>query len=242
MRPISGLKKSFCGYQKDGNTIKHGDEFIYNEKGEMIKKISYHHGKEGADFQGSNLPGSEESSNKFIDSVAGKKILSPDEKLLDSVHDLIEILTLKKRYGEKNRFRVDACDDGPMDWLKGALFSTPINKSYAFKDHCDASGSFQAKFNTEFPMNFTLRNLEDLTSTSLKVMMSLTKKGSDIRYKFVVVEGTVSSPSRQGKFTAEYEVDIDPMTGEAQKATQSGKVTLTKVNDKEVNLTKNIEF
>jgi hypothetical protein len=76
----------------------------------------------------------------------------------------------------------------------------------------------------------------------LKVIMSLNKKGTDIRYKFVVIEGTISSPSRQGKFTAEYQVDINPMTGDAVKETQAGKITLTKVNDKEVNLTQNIEF
>jgi hypothetical protein len=32
------------------------------------------------------------------------------------------------------------------------------------------------------------------------------------------------------------------MTAEAQKGTQAGKITLIKVNDKEVNLSKNIEF
>ena len=91
-------------------------------------------------------------------------------------------------------------------------------------------------------MNFKLRNLEDLNNTTLKVIMTLNKSQAGIRYKFVVIEGTISSPSRRGQFTAEYEVDIDPMTGEAQKGTQAGKITLIKVNDKEVNLTQKIEF
>ncbi len=235
--PVTRLKKSFCGYLKDGNTIKHGDEFIYDAKGEVIKKISYNHGQEGEattpevkspDFKGYHLPGT--------------KSLNPDQKLLASIHDLIEILTLKKNYGKKNSFKVNGCDDRPTDWLKGALLNTPIKKTYIFKDDCDAAGSFEARFNAEFPLNFKLRNLEDLDNTSLKVIMTLNKSQAGIRYKFVVIEGTISSPSRRGQFTAEYQVDIDPMTGEAQKGTQAGKITLIKVNDKEVNLSQNIEF
>jgi hypothetical protein len=242
--PVTRLKKSFCGYLKDGNTIKHGDEFIYDAKGEVIQKISHNHGKEAETpvAQGHQLPEMDESSKKFIDSIVGKKNLNPDEKLLASIHELIEILNLKKNYGKKNRFKANGCDDRPTDWLKGALLNTPIKKTYIFKDECDAAGSFEARFSTEFPMNFQLRNLEDLNNARLKVIMSLNKKDFGIRYKFVVVEGTVSSPSRRGQFTAEYEVDIDPMTGEAQKGTQAGKITLIKVNDKEINLTKNIEF
>ena len=242
--PTSGAKKALCGYQKDGKTIKHGDEFIYNTNGEVIKKISYKHGIEGeaSVFKGHNLPGTEEASQKFIDSMVGKKALSADDKLLNSIHDLIEILTLKKGYGQKNRFKVNGCDNRPMDWVQGALLNIPIKKSYSFKDNCDVTGSFEAKFKTEFSMNFTLRNLDDLNSTSLKVIMSLNKQETDLRYKFVIVEGLISSPSRQGQFTAEYQVDINPMTGEAQKKTQSGKINLTKVNDKEVNLSKDIEF
>jgi hypothetical protein len=242
--PTSGAKKALCGYQKDGSTVKHGEEFIYNTNGEVIKKITYNHGKEGEApaFKVFNLPGTEEASRKFIDSVVGKKILSPDEKLLTSIHDLIEILTLKKGYGQKNSFKVNGCDNRPMDWVKGALLNMPIKKSYSFKDNCDVTGSFEAKFNTGFSMNFTLRNLDDLNSTSLKVIMSLNKQETGLRYKFVIVEGFISSPSRQAQFTAEYQVDINPMTGDAQKGTQSGKINLTKVNDKEVNLSQNIEF
>jgi hypothetical protein len=245
--PVNGLKKSLCGYQKDGNTIKHGEEFIFNANGEVIMKISYNHGKEGETpkgptFNGHYLPGTEEASNKFIDSLAGKKILGPDEKLLSSIHDLMEILTLKKNYNQNNQFKVHGCDNGPLDWLKGALLNTPINKSYSFNDNCDASGSFEAKFNTEFSVSFKLRNLDDLNATTMKVIMSLNKQQAGIRYKFVVVEGSISSPSRQGKFNAEYQVNIDPMTGDALEGTQSGKITLTKFNDKEVNLSKKIEF
>ncbi len=228
--PVNGLKKSLCGYQKDGNTIKHGEEFIFNANGKVIKKIYYKHGKEG------------EAPMKLIDSLAGKKILGPDEKLLASIHDLMEILTLKKNYNQNNQFKVHGCDNGPLDWLKGALLNTPINKSYSFNDNCDVSGSFEARFNTEFSASFKLRNLDDLNETSLKVIMSLNKQQTGIRYKFVVVEGSVSSTSRQGKFNAEYQVNIDPMTGDALEGTQSGKITLTKFNDKEVNLSKKIEF
>ncbi|MBA2405888.1 MAG: hypothetical protein H0V66_14015, partial [Bdellovibrionales bacterium] len=39
--PITKAKKSFCAYQKNGETIKHGEEFIFNTNGEIKNKLIY---------------------------------------------------------------------------------------------------------------------------------------------------------------------------------------------------------
>lgn len=39
MSPITKAKKSFCAYQKDEATIKHGEEIIFNSKYEVKTRI-----------------------------------------------------------------------------------------------------------------------------------------------------------------------------------------------------------
>lgn len=249
--PITKAKKAFCAYQKNGETIKHGEELIFDTNGEVKKRIVYNHGQEGdapvaavavPEFKGQNIPGTEESSAQFTDTLIGSKPLNEEQKLLATIQDLMAILTLKKEGNGKGTFKVGQCDDKPLDWLKGAVFNSPINKSYVFKDHCDVKGSFSANFTTEFPLKFELRNLQDFSNTEMTVKMKVNKSASGVRYGFEVLEGLISSPSKKGHFKAEYEIDINPMTGEPNKGSQAGKVTLTKIDNKEVNVSAPLKF
>ena len=45
--PTTRAKKSFCAYQKNGETIKHGEELIFDPNGEVKQRLVYNHGQEG---------------------------------------------------------------------------------------------------------------------------------------------------------------------------------------------------
>ena len=228
MSPVTGTKKSFCGYQKDGKTIKHGEEFIFDTKGNVTKKLLFNHGKE----QEATSPPSKRGENLSV---------TDEQHFLASIHELMEILTLNKANLGKGIFKVKSCDNRPIDWIKGAMLNSPINKSYIFNDACDVKGSFSASFTSEFPINFELRNLRDFNKTSMTVKMSI-NKAKGIRYRFEVKEGLIASSTRNANFKAEYEVDVDPMSGQALKGSQDGRIQLTKVDGKEVNATKELIF
>jgi hypothetical protein len=226
--PITGGKKSFCGYQKDGVTVKHGPEWSFDRSGVITSRTNHVHGVVSTEASvapiahgGYSIPGTEEA-------VAGKEV-----KILSSITELMQILTLKKRNSGQGMFKVQTCDARPADWLKAAIFNTPIQRSYAFNEKCDVAGSFSANFKQEFPMQFTLRNLHDFTKTNLNVRMSLKKSLNVFRYRFEVLEGSISAPTRNADFKVEYEVNIDTMTGEPDMSSQQGKITLTKVDGKE---------
>ena len=68
----------------------------------------------------------------------------------------------------------------------------------------------------------------------MTLKMSINKSPQGIRYLFDVLDGFISAPTRNANFRVQYEVDINPMTGEANKSSQKGKVFLTKVDGKEV--------
>jgi hypothetical protein len=221
--PTTGGKKAFCGYVKDGVTVKHGEEWSFDKSGALIKKLLYHHGVEGvAKAQTYNIPGTEEAAK------------GSETKILDTIGELLQILTLKKSNVGKGMFKVKGCDSRPADWLKGAIFNSPVQKSYIFGEACDVKGSFTANFMQEFPMSLDIRNLQDFTKTNMILKMSINKSPQGIRYRFDVLDGFISAPTRNANFRVEYEVDINPMTGEANKSSQKGNVFLNKVDGKEV--------
>lgn len=249
--PTTHAKKAFCAYQKNGETIKHGEELIFDTNGVVKNRLVHNHGQEGEEpvsaapvavVKGYKIPGTEEATANFTDTLLGSKPLSEEEKLLSAIHELMAILTLKKAGIGSGKFKVTSCDNQPQDWAKAAIFNTSIIKSYAFKDSCDVSGSFNANFKDIFPFKFDLRNLQDFSSTSMKVRMKVKQSPAGFRYGFEVLEGVISAPSRNANFTVVYEVDIDPLTGAANPSSQKGKVTLIKINGKEVQASGDLKF
>ncbi len=219
--PATGGKKSFCGYQKDGETVKHGEEWTFDRNGSLKKKTYYQHGIEG------------QAENQVISETA-KNAPGAEEKVLSAISDMLQILTLRKETGGKGMFKVDKCDSRPADWLKGVLTNSPVSKTYDFNESCDVKGSFTATFGAPFPVNFELRKLQDFNKTEMKVRMSFNKSPLGVRYRFDVDEATISSSVTNANFKVEYEVDVHPFTGEAIKSSQKGKVSLIKLNGKDV--------
>ena len=224
--PTTGGKKSFCGYQKDGETVKHGEEWSYDRNGILKKKINFQHGIEGdaetqvdtkiATGAAPTLPGTEEAG------------------IISAIGEVLKVLTLKKNTSGTGLFKVDKCDSRPADWLKGALLNLPISKSYTFNDSCDVKGSFTAIFGKIFPINLELRKLQDFHKADMKVKMTFNKSPQGIRYRFEAEEGFIVSPSTNANFKVEYEVDIHPLSGEPITSSQQGKVSLIKLNGKDV--------
>jgi hypothetical protein len=227
--PITNGKISLCGYIKDGATVKHGEEWNYNTKGELIKKLNFNHGEEVKAL--GNLPGVEE-----------KKDLSKETAAMESIGQMLQILTLKKANPGKGMFKIQRCDPKPVDWVRGAVMLTPINKTYSFGEKCDVAGAFTANFTNEFPVKFNLRNLQDYTTTDMTVKMAIKKSASGITYGFEVLTGAISSVTSSANFTVHYEVEINPMTGAALAGSQKGTVTLTKLDGKDVKASSPILF
>lgn len=230
--PVTYQKKITCGYMKDGTLVKHGDEVTLDDKDKIIKTVSFNHGKEGErpaviikKEPPKNLPGAEEASATF-------KVLQ----------DLMKVLAFGKEGLNQGKFRVHHCDPKPSTWVRAALTKTEIKKTYAFKENCDVAGSFTASFLKEFPVSFDLRNLEQFNKTDMKVKMEIKQASRAIRYRFEVREGKLSSPNKKIEFKVDYEVDVDPVTGSTIFDSQEGTITLTKIDNDVVSLTRPLIF
>lgn len=228
--PVTHLSKVTCGYMKDNSLVKHGPEMTLEASGKVKNTIYFNHGVEGERPvmeapPSSNLPGVEEASQSFL-----------------AVQELMKVLAFGKEGLNQGQFKVHHCDPQPKTWVSAALTKKEVKKTYAFKENCDVSGSFTASFLEEFPVGFDLRNLQEFTRTDMMVKMAIKQGPSAIRYRFDVREGKLSSLKKKVEFKVEYEVDINPLTGSTIFNTQQGTITITKIDDKVVSITKPLIF
>jgi hypothetical protein len=225
--PVSGERKQMCAYHdKSGDVVKHGEEIIFDKDNKIVKRINYVHGEQ-KQFPAS-LPGADEKT-------------SEKDEVLAAVHEIAEILSLHKKEKPNKRFKINKCDPKPQDWVKAAIFKTPLEREYKFSEECDASGKFKASFETPFDINFQLRNLFDFHKTVQKIQMSV-KTNKGIIYRFESKDGWIYAPKRNAMFSLEYEVEVNPSTGEVILGTQKGSIKLHKINDIEINETRKLEF
>lgn len=225
-------RKVTCGYMKNGVLIKHGNEYSFDKDGAIIKTVSYNNGEE-------NQPAA-----PIVEKPKGpsQEELAEEKNSIEILHELLKILAFDKNGINDGAFKVRTCDPKPKSWAIAALTGASISKSYAFNDHCDVTGQFTASFKTPFEVNFSLRNLKEFTSTKMTTLMKVTQDSNRIRYRFEVINGSVMSPSKTIYYKVEYEVDIDPVSGNARLNTQDGKITLTKIGSREMNVVHSLIF
>ncbi len=228
--PITHLRKVTCGYMKDGSLIKHGNEITLDSAGNIIKRESFTHDEAGKRTvipvaTPVNLPGAEEATESFV-----------------AIQNLLKVLTFDKEGVNQGQFKVHHCDSQPKTWVMAAFTKKTVNKSYTFNEKCDVTGNFTASFMEEFPVNFQLRNLQEFNHTTMMVKMAIKQSVKTIRYRFDVRDGKLTSPQKKIEFKVEYEVDINPLTGSTIYDTQDGTITITKIDDKVVTITKPLIF
>jgi hypothetical protein len=225
-------RKVTCGYMKNGVLIKHGNEYSFDKDGALLKSVSYNNGEE-------NQPPA-----PIIEKPKGPspEELAEEANAIAVLQELLKILTFDKLGINNGAFKVKTCDSKPKSWAIAAFTGVSISKSYAFNDQCDVSGNFTASFKEPFEVSFSLRNLKEYTATQMTTLMKVTQSSEKIRYRFEVTNGIVTAPSKTVSFKVEHEIDIDPVTGSAKPNTQDGKITLTKIGNRTMNVVQPLIF
>ena len=219
-------RKVTCGFMKNGVLIKHGNEYSYDKDGALMKTVSYNNGEE-------NQPPA-----PIVEQPKGPtpEDITEEKNAVAVLQELLKILVFDKNGINNGAFKVKTCDPKPKTWAVAAFTGASISKTYAFNDHCDVTGNFTASFKEPFEVRFNLRNLQDYSSAQMTTMMKVTHSSEKIRYRFEVINGSITAPSKSVFFKVEHEVDIDPVTGSAKPTTQDGKITLTKIGNRAVNV------
>jgi hypothetical protein len=225
-------RKVTCGFMKNGVLIKHGNEYSYDKAGILLKTVSFNNGEENQP----PAPIVEQPKGPTPQEIAEEK------NALSVLQELLKVLAFDKSGINNGAFKVKTCDPKPKSWAIAAFTGTSISKSYVFNDHCDVTGNFTASFKEPFEVRFNLRNLQDYSSAQMTTLMKVTHSAEKIRYRFEVINGSMTAPSKSVSFKVEHEVDIDPVTGSARPSTQDGKITLTKIGNRAMNVVQPLIF
>lgn len=221
--PHSGKVKKTCGYFKNGEVVKHGPEVVTYE-GKVVESLNFKNGE-----------------RVRIDTSKAELESTKIEQTFGALTKLLSILSYDQGKMNHGQFNVGGCDKRPFDWVVMALKKSELQKSYSYTQNCDVSGSFTASFKKEFLVNFDLRNLNSFNHSKMKVKMTSKKGAVGIRYRFEVLDGSISSTDDTFTFKAEYEVDINPQNGHAIFSTQEGLVSITNLEGAGV-ITRELRF
>jgi hypothetical protein len=227
--PVTKGRIINCVYEKDGQTIKHGQQWTFDSSERLMKVSEFSHGNEKT--AGLSLPGAEESRQENINEVA-----------MSDIMEIVRVLTLKQVEVREKFFKVNHCDHNAEAWIMAALMKQSLKRSYQFSENCDVQGDFVVSFAEEFPMILKLRHLKEFTATSMKIKLLISRKGNDIVFAAHVSEGVVTSPKNKVEFKANYEMQISPISQAVLPGSQHGKITLIQVNQGPVNITRDINF
>lgn len=178
---------------------------------------------------------------KTVVNDSGKLICEAERDTFNAINELMRVFSYdKKRSAEK--FKLNTCDSDSNTWVKAAITSNVIQKTYSFKSTCDLSGTFSGSFLEPYQINLEMRNLYGFSSARMKVKMKLIQNAKGIRYKFEVPDGLIRSKNRNINFKVSYEVNIDPLTESTKYETQGGKITITNLGERKFNVSRPLLF
>lgn len=149
---------------------------------------------------------------------------------------------LKKKVPPKELkdFRVDGCPKHKINWMDVLMMKSKVTLDYKFQAGCDIEGSVTPKVFSNFPASFKLRNLEsyNLIESQNKITGSFDSKPI---LKLDMSDGVLTGKKGKVKFTAEYEVQLDPMTPKKPIGKNlGGEISITEIYGEKVNIKEKI--
>ncbi len=143
---------------------------------------------------------------------------------LAAVREILKVLSYERPAA--GTFNIGNCDGDPGTWVRAALTSTGVQKTYRFRDGCDVEGTFAASFYDAFPLRLKVRNLRAFTTAALRVKLRIRQEARGISFRFEVPDGALVSPFHTVTFAADYEATVDPHAGVVKAESETGTVRL----------------
>lgn len=156
-----------------------------------------------------------------------------DQKINETVA-LIKSLIKTKTVSKEIKFVVGKCDINKSKWAMLLLSKQSFKESIKFKKDCDAQGDFTANIETPFPVSLKLRNLKTFTDIKFNFLINLLYSPTPM-IKIKMDQGHLSGKLDKIEFTANYSVEIDPLSKEIVKKDLGGIIFIKSINGKVIN-------
>ena len=161
----------------------------------------------------------------------------------DSVKGLIAPLILSKQSKAKvvgDGFKVNGCQHHKIDWMEVLMMKSSVALTYKFTNDCDIEGTIKPMVIKPFLAELKLRNLR-----SFELMKSENKITSTFETKPVmtmeILSGELIGKKENVKFTADYQVRINPLKEkDAIEENMGGVIKISEINGQKVNITEKI--
>jgi hypothetical protein len=160
-----------------------------------------------------------------------------------SLATLIQPL-LNKNYNSTNKgfkdFSLQNCDKHKINWMNVALQKEEAKLTYVFKPGCDVEGTIGPKIFLPFSVQLKLRNLHSYHKITSDNKITASFETKPILH-LDITSGVLEGPKGEVTFTADYEVQLNPMNEKNPiEKNLGGNLTIHKIYGKNVNIKEKI--
>jgi hypothetical protein len=161
----------------------------------------------------------------------------------DSVKGLIAplLLTDKKKSRPVNQqFAVHGCEEHKIDWMEVLMLKKSVELTYSFAKDCDIQGTISPMVIRPFPAELKLRNLKNFEQLKSENKITATLEARPV-LMMEIISGELSGKSEKVKFTADYQVRINPLKPkDSIEENLGGVIRISEINGQKVDITEKI--
>lgn len=136
----------------------------------------------------------------------------------------------QKRPEALSGFRVDGCPKYKVNWMNVLMIKEKAELSYRFQEGCDIEGTIAPRVFSPFPLELKLRHLKHYDHIKSTNRITATLE-SEPKLHLDLTDAELKGPKSLVKFTADYEVQIDPLSPKKPvKKNLGGQLHITEIN------------
>lgn len=146
----------------------------------------------------------------------------------------------KERPKGTEDFRVDGCEKKKIDWMGVLMMKTTAKVEFKFKEGCDVQGTIEPKVFQPFPAVLDLRNIQSYQKVSTQNKITTSLEAKPILH-LNMEEGVLTGKKGVVKFSADYEVQINPVDRKnPMEKNLGGELRITEIYGKKVSIKEKI--
>lgn len=166
--------------------------------------------------------------------LSSLSVFANQKQKINETLSIIENLLHKKKPSKDIKFNISKCDIQKQKWLMLLLTKQSFKETVKFKKDCDTEGSFTPEMEKPFLVNLKLRNTKSYTNTTFKLLINLSYDPTP-NITLSMKEGELKNKTDKIEFTANYSIDIDPLSKDIIKKDKGGTLKIININGKPVN-------
>lgn len=159
---------------------------------------------------------------------------------ISEAKSIIESLLPFRKSSLRGQFSIQGCKKDESKWMLLLIAKQPFTEKVTFNKSCHIQGTYTAKMNIPFPMNFKLKKVKNYNQVKFNFLIKLIYEPIPM-IKIEMQNGTLSNKENKKnksiiKFKVDYAAEIDPLSKDFIKKDLGGFIHINSINGRKTKL------